>query len=304
MSKATTWWGTLGLALVAMAALPVVAVAGTCGGAVTCACGDDVNASRTLTSADPITKPPACTGVGLTIITGGITLSLNGRAIVGSGTATGIAIAPGVNGVTVTTGRVFKFGTGIGATDTTDSTIADLTLRQHTVAAIDVTGGGNTVTGNIAQAGHKGVVVTGDDSVVTKNRAVGNTADGITVTGALTTVTRNVCESNTGTGLVVAGAGAFVERNQCTANGGDGLSITGNGHVVNRNTARRNTGDGLSVAGGAGGTLDRNVTDRNGGVGIRDETSDGGTAGTANTYTRNVCDNDLLGDSAPAGLCL
>ena len=49
--------------------------------------------------------------------------------------------------------------------------------------------------------------------------------------------------------------------------------------------------------------FDRNRSDYNGGVGILDTTTGGGTGGTANTYTNNRCTGNDLGPSSPAGLC-
>jgi hypothetical protein len=118
------------------------------------------------------------------------------------------------------------------------------------------------------------------------------------VTGTGNKLERNIAKRNTGRGLVVDGTGALVERNQAASNGADGLAITGGGHLVNRNAAKLNLGDGFQVDGSGGNSFDRNRTDRNGGFGILD------AAGAASAYTRNVCENDVLGDSNPPGLCL
>jgi hypothetical protein len=53
------------IVLVAVSALSAVTLDGTCGGAIPCACGDLLVASRTLmVPADPITTG-CCTGLGL-----------------------------------------------------------------------------------------------------------------------------------------------------------------------------------------------------------------------------------------------
>jgi hypothetical protein len=308
----------LGLGLTVSTAAPVAALGGTCGTAVACECGDELESDRVLTDTDPIANPPACTGDGLTIATPGVSLDLGLQTITGVGVGTGVLITAGTHGVTVVgRGRVLKFGTGIGASDTNNSVFEDLTLERNAVAGLNVVGNGNELNGVLAQFNTDGILVEGSTNLVTdsiaksngrgfvvtgfndvnRNQALLNTGDGLTVTGSGHIVARNSVKRNGGVGVVVGGSGAFVDRNQSVSNGGDGFSIAGNGHTVDRNTAKLNGGDGFSVADG-GSAFDRNQTKSNRGFGILDE------SGGGNTYTRkNVCKGDLLGDSSPEGLC-
>jgi len=106
------WWSVrLGLALMGAAAAP--AMAAPCNDSTLCECGDEVDGDKTLSSADPITGPPACTGDGLTIVTNDVTLLLGNTTITGTGSGTGILIQAGVTGVTVQgRGIVKKFRHG------------------------------------------------------------------------------------------------------------------------------------------------------------------------------------------------
>ena len=58
-----------------------------------------------------------------------------------------------------------------------------------------------------------------------------------------------------------------------------------------------------SLGSAEGNSFTQNMSRVNGGFGYLDASSDGGTAGTGNTYTDNECDDNTLGDSSPAGLC-
>jgi parallel beta-helix repeat protein len=275
---------------------------GECGGSTPCACGDTVTASRTL-DRDPILDS-VCPGDGLIIGQSGVVLTIKGgNTIRGSGEGTGILLGAGVSGVTVQSGTIAGFATGVRATGNDGGTFSALRVTGNTDAGLDVTGNGNTIDRVLAEANGAGLVVDGDGNVVTGNRAEGN-GGGISVTGAGNTVSRNVVKLSAAAGMVIDGTGALVERNQITSSGDAGLTLTGTGHTVSRNAVKLSGGHGLAIPSGGAMTLGRNTTDRSGGFGIRDETAGGGTGGTANTYAKNVCEGAALGDSAPAGLCL
>jgi hypothetical protein len=275
---------------------------GECGGAVPCACGNTLMASRTL-DGDPIIQS-VCPGDGLLIGQSDVVLTIKGgNTIRGSGEGAGILLGAGVGGVTVQSGAIAGFATGVRATGNAGGRFANLRVIGNTDAGLDVTGDGNTIEGVIAEANGTGIAVEGDGNVVKGSRSDRNDT-GLAVGGAGNTVSRNVVKRSAGQGMVIDGAGALVERNQVSASGDDGLTVTGTGHTVTRNAMKLNRGDGLAIPDGGGIGVSRNRTDRSGGHGILDGTTGGGTGGTANTYTQNVCDADALGDSSPGGLCL
>jgi hypothetical protein len=271
---------------------------GTCGGSTACACGDTVMASRTLDS-DPVVRS-VCPADGLIVGQSNVVLTIKGgNTIRGSGAGTGILLGAGVSGVTVRSGGIAGFATGVRATGNDGGTFSGLVLRGNAEGGLDVTGSGNTIDRVIAETNGVGIAVDGDGNVVSSSRALGNDT-GVAVTGNANTVSRNVVERSADRGMVVDGAGARVERNQISSSGDDGLVLTGTGHLVSRNVVKFSGGDGLVVEGGAGMTVSRNQTDRSGEFGIL-ETA--GAGGTANTYAQNVCGNAALGDSSPGGLC-
>jgi len=76
-----------------------------------------------------------------------------------------------------------------------------------------------------------------------------------------------------------------------------------------RNKASANVFEGFRVLeesspGSAGGNIfTQNMSRFNGGLGYRDASLGEGTAGTANTYTRNQCHGNASGGSDPTALC-
>jgi parallel beta-helix repeat protein len=275
-----------------------------CGGAVPCACGDTVVASRALDAAvDPVLQM-ACPGDGLIIGASDVELTIGlANTIRGLGNGTGILIAPGVTGATVRSGRIAGFAIGVRGTGNDDGTFTGLLVRGIVDSGLDVTGSGNRIETVVVERSGGGIAVDGDGNTVTGNRAVGN-GGGIVVTGEGNTVTRNVVKLSGAGGMAIDGAGALVERNQIASSTGTGLTLEGTGHTVSRNAVKVSGGDGIAIPGGGDMALSKNTTDRSGGSGIRDATAGGGTAGTANTYVRNVCEAAALGDSSPPGLCL
>jgi hypothetical protein len=278
------------------------AAGGECGGGTPCSCGDTVTASRTL-DADPVVQG-VCSGDGLIIGASDVALTIRGgNTIRGSGHGTGILLGAGASRVSVDSGAITGFAAGVRTTGNAGGRFTALSLHGNVDVGLDVTGDGHTVDRVLAERNGLGIAVEGDRNVVTGSRARSNEV-GISVIGTLNTVSRSVVERSLGAGMVVDGTGGLIERNKITSCGGDGLTVSGDGHTVSRNLMKLITGDGLAIPSGSGMSISRNRTDRTGGLGINDETTGGGTAGTANTYAKNVCEGAALGDSVPAGLCL
>ncbi len=78
--------------------------------AIPCKCGDTITVDRTLTSADPVTGLPVCSGTGLFVDGSDLTLNMGSQQLRGENKATvnqtGIVVLPGHTNVTVIDGRL------------------------------------------------------------------------------------------------------------------------------------------------------------------------------------------------------
>jgi hypothetical protein len=275
---------------------------GTCGGAIPCACGNTVTASRTLTDDPVVAKGTVCPGDGLIIGASDVELVIGTKnTLRGRGTGTGVTLGVGVTGVTVRSGRIAGFETGVRASDAQGSAVRSLRVTRVGDAAVDLLGDGNTIDGILARRNGAGILVEGHGNAVTGSRVV-RSGSGITATGDLSTVADNAVHRSAGGGMAIDGVGARVERNRIAGSGDDGLALAGTGHAVSANVVLGSAGDGVTLPAEAGMTLTGNLTGRNAGFGIR-ETPVGPPGGTPNVYTANTCEMDLLGDSSPVGLC-
>ena len=170
------------------------------------------------------------------------------------------------------------------------------------LSGISVNGGLNRVALNRVEFNHlnspdtAGIVVSSDLGELNAN-----------------SVSRNVvrfnatCGSTPVAGLTIRDNEATIELNRSEDNDGDGFVIESadenqDGMTVVRNIALRNGENGFRVSAPAS-RFDRNRSHYNDGFGFLDVSTGGGTEGTANTYTNNLCAGNDHGDSAPPGLC-
>src|SRR5262245_291642 len=273
-----------------------------CGGDVPCACGDRVVRDHTLRGVDPVTRA-RCSVNGL-LVADGVTLDLGGATLRGLGAGAGILIDPGARRVTVRGGKLMGFATGVLGEETTGGQLENLQILDNTGDGIRLGGADHTVTKVVIQRNAGGgLMVTGDATEVSNVQVTSNGGDGVRLRGSGATLEASVIARNEGAGVDVTGNGNRVSLLQLDSNGGDGLRLAGTGNLASRNIAQRNGGHGLEIQ-GASATLDRNRAPNNGGFGITDDSTGGGTSGTANTYVSNTCGrgNDA-GISSPPGLC-
>lgn len=290
--------GIIVLLLVASHARPALAAA--CGGSTPCSCGDTVTADRTLvTGIDPVTTD-VCPGLGLRVIAG-VTLHLGGSTIRGQAGHNGIELDG--TGAAVWKGRILGFGTGVRAVSLGAYTVSMLRITVVGGFAIRLEGDGGTVHRNVVRNG--AIFVSGTDNVVSSNRVSDVTpGTGMFVQGSLNQILRNRVSGSPGGISIVDGDLVVVEMNRATSNTGHGFDLVSGTQVrVSRNTATRNGGNGFQVSRATDSLLSHNVSRGNGAFGVRDLTTGGGTAGTANTHESNRCDANTLGDSDPPGLC-
>jgi hypothetical protein len=308
---------TLSLVLAVVAA--PVASAADCGGAAgTCSCGNTVVDDHTLTcGVDPVTTTP-CPDGGL-IVASGISLDLGGCHIRSANGGPGIELRAGA---AVTRGRLTGFGPGV------------------TTGEIHGAANGVTVSLLFVAEGGEGIVVVGNDAVVSRNHVRSSAGRGIAVTGTGVTVSlnraqdtgqcgisvtcedsgleppsldpectvsRNIALRNGTCGISLAGNDLIADRNQAKyTENGPGIIVAGTGHTLSRNISLGNEespmtdpleSHGFAVT-ATDSTFTRNIASYNHGFGIHDS-----SIGIPNTYDRNACAGNKLGDSSPPGLC-
>jgi hypothetical protein len=235
---------TLALALGLPMAGPVTALAGFCGDDVdgqriACACGDEVVSDATVSPGDPITGAP-CSGDGLVVSVprgdDGVTITLNGVSIVGTGRGIGIRVVDGgsVGSSIVGSGpeselaEISHFRTGIRASGSHDlAEVSGVHLHHNTGDGLHVASAGVRVENVVSEHnGRDGVSVYGRGVAVNGVIAESNADDGVNVRGHGANVSAEA-SGNLGHGLVVTGRGNRVEESSATGNGGVGIATSG-----------------------------------------------------------------------------
>ena len=186
-------------------------------------------------------------------------------------------------------------------------------IGVYAFGGASVTVDGNNIRGN-ARAGRGGTAVllggAAAGSVVSANNIDRNDL-GVRVEGTNgTQIYRNGLTENyvgLALGLSTASDSNLIRLNRIEK-GGHGLQLgDSSSNTISSNDLLVNTlGHGaLLSAASTQNKLDRNRSDNNRGFGFLDLSSGSGTAGTANTYTSNICggNNRGGGGSSPAGLC-
>src|SRR5262245_17771945 len=325
---------SLGLPFILILALLVTAPPGPgvtpaladCGGGP-CACGDTVDTDTTLNAAtDPVCSTgPAdtCPGVGL-IVNPGIILDLGGCTLRGTGEFfDGVQASAGAQ---VLSGRITGFGaggvvlTGTGGSVATlrvsgngfgitvlgdDNVVSRVQALDNVLRGVEVEGNGNTVEKtNVWRNRGLGVVLVGNDNTVRNISARDNASTGLVSDGNNAVIENNtILRNGRGCALIVRnGTNATVSQNQVRYNELGICLRSGSGHSVRLNVVSGSNLDGFLVS-VTGSVFERNSSKGNGDFGIKDESTGGGTGGTANTYTRNICTGNGQGPSSPAGLC-
>jgi parallel beta-helix repeat protein len=266
-------------------------------------CGAVITQDTTLDS--DLTDCPAD---GIVIADNGVDLNLNGHAIDGVSSGSGVRVQP-QGGLTsepaVHDGVVREFDTGVSLTDTLAGALSNLEVSSNRFGV---------VTGGYAEAS------------ISANRIVDNTQDGVWVSIGGATLSGNLVSGNGGTGItlgdfcfatIVGNTIAFNAQHGvdfgrfagCNAERIEGNTIVGNGAhgllfqnsiatgPLRRNVASRNGLDGILVASAYSPLpeLESNRTDRNGDDGIDVDVPDV-------TLSRNVANrNDDLGIEAVEG---
>lgn len=201
----------------------------------------------------------------------------------------GIRVTGGANHVTVKNNDVKQNGTAGGG-------LGGITLEDAGTSMNQVLN--NHVESNV----EAGILLNGSSgNTVSNNDVKKNGGGGISLQGdSANKVLNNHLDSNTGVGILLNGStGDTVSKNDVKKSSGDGISLVGaTGNTVDHNNAESNgtpasgaipaTGDGIHAdAASTGNTFDQNDAKKNALYDYQDESVGAGTAGTANTWTKN-----------------
>jgi len=116
----------------------------------------------------------------------------------------------------------------------------------------------------------------------------------------------NAAKDNGGDGLrLLEGSPSnYIKGFYAAGNGADGICVGSDSNKVMLSTAIDNGSDGVqNEATGEKNSYYANYSKENADYGYHDNSSGGGTAGTANRYSRNRCRNNGIDGSDPDGLC-
>ncbi len=205
---------------------------------------------------------------GIKIVANGVSIDLNGFALVGfTGTLSGIAAPSGVSGTTIKHGTIMSWGadgidlstansaiiqgvsvvsnTGRGINANNAALVSDCTASYNGSDGISSGSYGTVVNCVANQNGASGIRVSLGASVSNSTASL-NTTDGILVVGGACLIRSNTCTFNglgagNGAGIRATSTDNRIEGNQCT-NADFGIKIDGwNGNFIARNTCTSNT---------------------------------------------------------------
>ena len=262
-------------------------------------CGDVITQDTTLDS------DLSCSGHGISIEAGGVTLDLGGHTITGAG-GESVGVMTLGERATVANGTIRGFGKGVWSDGADGVLVSAATLERNGVAVDCDYSAGCSVNRSRVRANTVGVSLSAPDggelvrSFVSGNRVYDN-GIGISLTEYLVTVSanrverndvgvwidysarvtmsQNVVAENTDDGVrVTFMSRATITGNRVEGNGGNGVYLEGDFFfggstiaTVRGNTVTRNRGDGILATNAVRGnefTIERNRTDRNGDDGI------------------------------------
>jgi parallel beta-helix repeat protein len=165
--------------------------------------------------------------------------------------------------------------------------------------------GGHAVTGTAHSS--YGIEIMNLSNVIVKNCLLSNFYNGILVNGGAGVVlSDNVARNNSAEGFYFANKGGVISGNKAFANENGFYVVYSTETTISHNVAEANLENGfyMEFPGNSHNVLSNNTASSNGEYDYYDDSSGSGTAGTANTYTSNSCNNNFATGSYPSGLCV
>ncbi len=236
-----------------------VSAEGTCGGHVSCECGDQLNESRTMDGTDNLTN---CTGsVALYIVEDDITLDCDGYTISGDGNDAGIGVdIDGEAGVTIENCLIMYFYDGVNIDDGGNNNL----LRSNTIinnsghaVTISESADNNTIRGgeigdNSDTSTDGGVRISGSAGTTVRGVYMHNNKyAAVYLTGSSdhTTIIGNNIDSNCGgqAGISASNSDSLVVKDNRVTNGtGYGIELYNMGGIlIENNVIAENSNDGI-----------------------------------------------------------
>ncbi|WP_404391910.1 right-handed parallel beta-helix repeat-containing protein [Humibacillus xanthopallidus] len=257
-------------------------------------CGQTITTSVVLTG--DLTD---CSGDGLVVGAGGITIDLGGHTVDGIGLGAGVR-NNGFASVAITGGTVREFDDGVLLSTGSSGIVDEMVLADNQVTGVALRGAlaGTIVRHTSVTTSPVGIELSGGTTgAVLRDNEIGSIAgDGIMLDSAnANTVTDNTVtgSSQSAVGLT-ASDGNVISGNTATANSGSGVSLDlgSDDNTVRSNTIDASGSDGISVTASTGNDLAANTVTTSGGCGISLDDADGSS----------VTSNDLRFNAA--GICL
>ena len=215
------------------------------------ACGDAVTQDTTLSH-----DLRGCANDGL-VVSGDVTLDLNGHTLAGRGGGAGIRIDGGSTAI-VKNGTIRGFGIGIAKFATTDLGVVSVKVLSNGtgISAFDAGGALSISDSDISRNASNGVLLANTDAVtVDGNRITANGNWGIQVDrfAEPTVISNNVITHNGG-GISVRNATTRILGNVASHNAGDGIAVVDTTslffpYLIAGNTANKNGGFGITFTG-------------------------------------------------------
>jgi hypothetical protein len=213
-----------------------------------------------------VTRDLTASGDCINIISGQVTIDLQGHSITGNGTK-GVGILGGADHIVVTNGKIQKFYDGIYFVDSFH-VISQMTVERNVEYGIHLDSYYSTVT----------------DTVVSENGSIGILGY---LGGAFLTVANVQANNNAGDGMRLSTS--TVANSEANGNGGVGIGLNQGGSFVINATTRGNAGDGVWL-GNVGNSVTISEASNNGGNGI--SIPNGGALDSSNSVTGNVANNN------------
>lgn len=252
-------------------------------------------------------------------IQGDVTLDMNGHKLIGPGGRTGIRIA-GQSGSTVTNGTIKKFQTGVRISGSEGVTVRRLRLgkleegvlsvnsteglirKSHVEATtgIFLTGAEdslNEISANELVGGEQAILHTGGESATVRDNVIRKPGTrGLAVQATeQDTIVGNELTKVEGHGIEVGDSSNLIEvsGNEVTRSRRSGIRFEGGGLIV-ENRVTRSGDHGILVKSDSPDIVE-NVANRNGKLGIKSESSDGGDNRARHNGNHDQC--------SPSSLC-